>query len=55
MLAAAGGVLPDLAWIYFALCQFPIYLLPQALTPLARRWTARPALAGGAAGYEPGS
>jgi len=21
--------LPDLVWVYFALCQFPIYLLPQ--------------------------
>ncbi|HTY66856.1 MAG TPA: Na+-dependent transporter [Alphaproteobacteria bacterium] len=39
MLAAAGGVLPELAWIYFALCQFPIYLLPQLLKPLARRLT----------------
>jgi hypothetical protein len=28
MLAAAGAVLPDLAWLYFALCQFPIYLSP---------------------------
>jgi len=37
MLAATGGALPDLAWIYFALCQFPIYLLPQMLKPLARR------------------
>jgi BASS family bile acid:Na+ symporter len=39
MLAATGGVLPELAWIYFALCQFPIYLLPQLLKPLARRLT----------------
>ena len=53
MLAATGGVLPDPAWIYFALGQFPIYLLPQILKPLARRWTA-PALAGPVVGYEPG-
>ena len=30
MLAATGGVLPGLTWLYFALCQFPIYLLPQS-------------------------
>ena len=38
MLAAAGGVLPERVWLYFALCQFPIYLLPQLLKPLARRF-----------------
>lgn len=37
MLAATGGALPDLVWLYFALCQLPIYLLPQLLKPLARR------------------
>lgn len=36
MLAAAGGALPELTWLYFALAQFPIYLLPQMLKPLAR-------------------
>jgi hypothetical protein len=36
MLAATGGVLPDLVWVYFGLCQFPIYLAPQFLKPLAR-------------------
>jgi BASS family bile acid:Na+ symporter len=41
MLAAAGGVLPDPVWIYFALSQFPIYLSPQLLMPLACRFTAR--------------
>jgi len=41
MLAATGGALPDLAWLYFALCQFPIYLSPHLLTPLARRLVAR--------------
>jgi hypothetical protein len=41
MLAAAGGVLPDQVWIFFALSQFPIYLSPQLLTPLARRLTRR--------------
>lgn len=37
MLAATGGALPDLAWLYFALAQFPIYLAPRLLAPLARR------------------
>jgi BASS family bile acid:Na+ symporter len=37
MLAATGGLLPDTAWLYFALAQFPIYLSPQLFTPLARR------------------
>jgi hypothetical protein len=40
MLAATGGALPDLAWLYFALCQFPIYLSPQLLRPIVRRWTS---------------
>lgn len=37
MLAATGGALPDLTWLYFALAQFPIYLAPQLLAPLARK------------------
>lgn len=37
MLAVSGGALPDLTWLYFALSQFPIYLSPQLLQPLARR------------------
>jgi len=37
MLAATGGALPDVAWLYFALCQFPIYLSPLLLKPLVRR------------------
>ena len=36
MLAATGGAVPDLTWIYFALAQFPVYLSPLLLTPLAR-------------------
>jgi hypothetical protein len=43
MLAVAGGILPDGVWIYFALSQFPIYLSPQILTPLARRLAAQAA------------
>jgi BASS family bile acid:Na+ symporter len=37
MLAATGGALPDLTWLYFALAQFPIYLSPLLLGSLARR------------------
>ena len=31
MLAATGGFLPDLTWLYFAVSQLPIYLSPQLL------------------------
>jgi predicted Na+-dependent transporter len=37
MLAATGGALPDLVWVFFGLCQFPIYLAPQLIQPLVRR------------------
>jgi BASS family bile acid:Na+ symporter len=37
MLAATSGAVPDLVWVYVGLCQFPIYLAPQLLAPLARR------------------
>ena len=37
MLAAAGASVPDLTWLYFAVAQFPIYLMPAMLKPLARR------------------
>lgn len=36
MLAATGSTLPDLAWLYFAFAQFPIFLSPQLLSPLIR-------------------
>jgi hypothetical protein len=41
MLAATGGALPDLAWLYVALSQLPIYLSPHLLRSLARRLIAR--------------
>jgi hypothetical protein len=37
IMAALGATLPDLAWFYFAMAQFPIYLLPALLKPLAKR------------------
>jgi BASS family bile acid:Na+ symporter len=49
MLAATGGALPDFVWLYFALCQFPIYLFPQLLKPLARRLVDRSQIAARAA------
>jgi len=36
MLAATDGVLPGPTWLYFALCQFPIYLSPIILKLIAR-------------------
>jgi predicted Na+-dependent transporter len=39
MVAATDGALPGLTWIYFALSQFPIYLAPQLLKPIAERLT----------------
>jgi hypothetical protein len=44
MLAAAGAAVPELTWLYFAIAQFPIYLMPAMLKPLARR-VAPPPLA----------
>lgn len=37
IMAAIGATLPDIAWFYFALAQFPIYLMPAILKPLADR------------------
>jgi hypothetical protein len=37
MVAATDGLLPGLTWLYFGLSQFPIYLSPQLLKPLARK------------------
>jgi BASS family bile acid:Na+ symporter len=40
MLAATEGALPGATWLYFALAQFPLYMSPQLLRPLARKKTA---------------
>jgi predicted Na+-dependent transporter len=37
MVAAAGSGLPELTWIYFAVAQFPIYLLPALAAPVVHR------------------
>jgi BASS family bile acid:Na+ symporter len=36
MLAATDGILPGTTWLYFALCQFPIYLSPLILRLIVR-------------------
>lgn len=43
IMAALGTKLPDLAWFYFAMSQFPIYILPLVLKPLAKRFELREA------------
>jgi hypothetical protein len=44
VMATLGPSLSDLAWFYFALVQFPIYLMPVLLQPLARRLGHRAAV-----------
>ncbi|PZW41334.1 BASS family bile acid:Na+ symporter [Humitalea rosea] len=43
MLAATDGALPGAAWLYFAMCQFPIYLAPLLLRRLVRAGIRRDA------------
>jgi BASS family bile acid:Na+ symporter len=45
MLAATGGSLPDLTWLYFALSQFPIYLSPYLIQAMTKRMLRRTPLA----------
>lgn len=49
MLAATEGALPGATWLYFAMSQFPIYLAPQLLQPLADRLRSQAAPAEGLA------
>lgn len=37
MVAAGGSALPELTWIYFAIAQFPIYLVPALAAPVVHR------------------
>jgi BASS family bile acid:Na+ symporter len=39
VMATIGASLGDIAWFYFALAQFPIYLFPHLLKPLTRRFS----------------
>lgn len=43
LIAALGAATPDTTFLYFALAQFPIYLMPQLVRPLARRLVPAPA------------
>ena len=42
MVAALGGTLPDLVWLWFALGQLPIYMMPVLLKPFARHLSPHP-------------
>ena len=42
LVAAMAGAVPDGTWLYFAMAQFPIYLMPLILEPLARRMLREP-------------
>jgi predicted Na+-dependent transporter len=55
MVAATGGAVPELTWLYFAVAQFPIYTLPYLLRPLVRRWVAPGILPAGAPGVRGGA
>lgn len=50
LVAALGAGVPDTTYLFFALAQFPIYLMPWLLKPLALRIKARHADAGLASG-----
>ncbi len=41
MIAATGGAVPALTWLYIAMAQFPVYLLPHLLRPALARWRER--------------
>ncbi len=38
MIAALGAATPETTFLFFALAQFPIYLMPQLLKPIAKRF-----------------
>ena len=40
LIAALGAATPDSTFLFFALAQFPIYLMPQLIKPLAGRFKA---------------
>ncbi|HYF07596.1 MAG TPA: hypothetical protein VD970_08240 [Acetobacteraceae bacterium] len=42
LIAALGAATPDTTFLYFALAQFPIYLMPQLVKPIAMRLRAAP-------------
>lgn len=42
MAAALTGTIPEVSWIYFAVAQVPIYLLPMLMKPIVRRLLPAP-------------
>lgn len=42
IIAALGAATPDTTFLFFALAQFPIYLMPQVIKPIARRLAPLP-------------
>ncbi|TCT06494.1 BASS family bile acid:Na+ symporter [Tepidamorphus gemmatus] len=42
MAAALTGAIPEVSWVYFAVAQVPIYLLPLLMKPVVRRLLAAP-------------
>jgi bile acid:Na+ symporter, BASS family len=42
LVAALGAATPDTTFLFFALAQVPIYLMPQLVKPIARRLESRP-------------
>jgi BASS family bile acid:Na+ symporter len=40
LIAALGAATPETTYLFFALAQFPIYLMPQIIKPFARRFAA---------------
>lgn len=42
MAAALTGAIPEVSWIYFAVAQVPIYLLPMLMKPVVTRLLAAP-------------
>lgn len=43
LIAALGAATPETTFLFFALAQFPIYLMPQIIKPLAQRFAVAPA------------
>ncbi len=41
LVAALGAATPETTFLFFALAQFPIYLMPQIIKPLAKRFAER--------------
>ena len=42
VIAALGAATPETTFLFFALAQFPIYLMPQLIKPIAKRFAAKP-------------